>query len=337
MDSLNGIRSFFLQNTGGLSLRVLDYGCRITELWAPDADGRTGNVILGFGNPEDYITDRYYLGACIGRYANYIAGGRFVLNGRVYELETNDGPHTLHGGPRGFHQVMWETAGIKTDKEPSITFTHTSPAGEGGFPGTVRAAVEYTLSEKNELIIRYTADTDAPTPLSLTNHCYFNLSAGPDKTIEGHRLRINADAVTDITGSLLPTGKIRPVAGTVFDFTSPKPIGRDINADDALLRQNNGYDINYVLQGSGMRAAADLYDPSSGRGMKVLTDMPGLQIYTANDHNHRAVCLETQFYPDSPNHKNFPSCIIKPGIVFHSSTAYCFYTRRAVHGESQYA
>jgi aldose 1-epimerase len=252
----------------------------------------------------------------------------------VYELETNDGPHTLHGGPYGFHQVIWETTGIKNVIEPSITFTHTSPAGEGGFPGTVRITIEYTLSEKNELIIRYTAGTDAPTPLSLTNHCYFNLSADPNKTIEGHRLCINADAMTDITEFLLPTGNICPVVGTAFDFTSPKPIGQDINADDTLLRQSNGYDVNYVLRGSGMRAAADLYDSFSGRGMKVLTDMPGLQIYTANDHSHRAVCLETQFYPDSPNHKNFPSCIINPGVVFHSTTAYCFYTWRSVNGES---
>jgi aldose 1-epimerase len=307
----------------GVTATILGYGARIAALEVP-LGGRRVNVVLGHAGLADYLADRACLGAVCGRYANRIAGGRFVLDGRAFELPRNNGANTLHGGLVGFHQVLWQAA---PDGE-ALLLRHVSPDGDQGFPGTLRVTVRYAVTG-NALAIDYTATTDAPTVLNLTNHAYFNLAGSGD--ILGHVVSIPAERFTPVDAALIPTGELRPVAGTPFDFRTPMAIGARIDADDAQLRVDPGYDHNFVLgeaPSATPRLAARVQE--AGLVMEVLTTEPGVQLYTGNflppaPFGHRGgLCLETQHFPDSPNRPQFPSTVLRPGETFRSRTEFHF-------------
>jgi aldose 1-epimerase len=271
------------------------------SLLVPDRNGRQANVVLGFDTPEEYRDNPRYLGAIIGRYANRIANARFTLDGKTYRLAANSGSNHLHGGVRGFDQRVWRAAcGAST-----LELSYTSPDGEEGYPGTLDVRVTYTLTDRNELVVDYFATTDKATPVSLTQHSYFNLAGDGDVT--DHLLQIDADAITAVDENLIPTGVIAPVAGTPFDFRTLTPIGE---------RRDGNYDHNFVLNG-GVRAV----EPKSGRMLDMQTTGPGMQLYTGYK---RGLCLETQHFPDSPNRAEFPSTILRPGSEYRSRTAFTF-------------
>ena len=311
-----------------MSAVVLDYGATLQSLVVP---GRTGavDVVLGYENAGEYERREGNTGGTVGRYANRIGGGEFELNGRRYVLARNSGPNHLHGGLRGFDRRLWSAeAG-----DDYVRFSRLSPDGEEGYPGNLRVAVTYTLTGRG-LLIAYDAVSDADTVISLTNHSYFNLAGGG--TALAHELRINADSFTENDGNCLPTGRLIPVAGTPFDFRAAKPVGRDIGADDGQLAIGHGYDHNFALSG---RDAAELYSPESGIAMHITTDMPGVQLYTANFleripgkrgalmEPHGAVCLETQEFPDAVHHVDFPSPVLRAGETYHRETELVFEVR----------
>ncbi|MDG5766359.1 galactose mutarotase [Balneolales bacterium ANBcel1] len=321
-----------LVNAGGMELTVTNYGGIITRIMAPDRDGQLENVVLGFDNLDDYLGEHPFFGAIIGRYANRIAEGRFELDGEVYELATNDGPNHLHGGVDGFDRVLWE---YELLDEQAVALRYLSEDGEEGYPGNLHVEVIYRLTDDNELEIHYEATTDQATPVNLTNHAYFNLTGDQTEGILDHLLTIDADRYTPVDENLIPTGELAPVAGTPFDFTSAEVIGARID------QVPGGYDHNWVLnpESGEVSRVARLHDPSSGRIMDVYTDKPGLQFYSGNfldgtlfDPENRpidryaALCLETQFFPDSPNHDHFPSTILRPGETYRSTTVYRFGT-----------
>ena len=328
---------YTLKNASGMTLEVTDYGCRIVRLLTPDRDGKLGDVVLGHRTLEEYFGSNYQ-GTFVGRYAIRIGGARFTLEGKVYNLSKNDGNNTLHGGPDGYHQVLWNTK-VTDGSEPSITFTHISPDGEEGYPGTLKMQVTYTLTADNSLELEYYAQADKTTVFNPTNHSFFNLSGDPQKDVLDTQLTIHASYVTDVTDELIPTGKLLPTAGTPVDFTSAKALGTDMFADDPLIAHCGGFDHNFCADGEGYRRIAEAFEPESGRVMEVYTDLPGVQLYTFNsvsglvgkDGNpmkpHTAFCLETQFYPDSPNHPEFPFKALRPGEAFYSKTAYKFSVR----------
>ena len=328
---------YTLKNASGMTLEVTDYGCRIVRLLVPDRDGNFGDVVLGHRTLEEYFGSNYQ-GTFVGRYANRIGGAQFTLEGKTYTLSKNDGNNTLHGGPGGYHQVLW-SAEVTEGDEPSITFTHTSPDGEEGYPGTLKMQVTYTLTADNALELEYRAQTDKATVFNPTNHSFFNLSGDPQKDVLGTQLSIQASHVTDVTDELIPTGKLLSIAGTPVDFTIPKTLGADMFADDHLIAHCGGFDHNFCADGEGYRKIAEAFEPDSGRVMGVYTDLPGVQLYTftsvsgltGKDGNpmkpHTAFCLETQFYPDSPNHPEFPFKALQPGEEFYSKTAYKFLVR----------
>ena len=338
------VEQFVLTTRSGAELRAITFGGIITALRVPDRDGVLDDVVLGHDDVAGYVRSAAYLGAIVGRYGNRIAHGRFTLDGVTHQLAVNDGPHHLHGGPRGFDRVVWRGTPFESATGVGVAFEHTSPAGDQGYPGTLEARVTYTLTERHELVVDYHATTDAPTPVNLTQHSYFNLSGSARRDVLGHELTIRAGAYTPVDATLIPTGAIAPVAGTPFDFRRPTPIGAHIDADDAQLRHGRGYDHNFVLdrQDGVLAPAARLEDPVSGRTLDIATTEPGLQLYSGNFLDgtvagkggrplaHRSgVCLETQHFPDSPNNPHFPPVVLRPGATHHSRTIFTFGTRAA--------
>ena len=341
--SLDGkpIDTFTLSNGRGLELTAMTYGGIITSLKVPDRAGHAADVVLGFDSPQGYLSDPPppFFGALIGRYGNRIAKGKFTLDGQTYTLATNNAPNHLHGGNKGFDKVIWKGETRSAVDAASVVFTRTSPDGEEGYPGTLQARVTYTLTTRNELVVEYHATTDKATPVNLTQHSYFNLAGEGSGDILGHELTIHADRYTPVDDTLIPTGVLAPVSGTPFDFRTATAIGARIGQDDPQLKNGKGYDHNWVLNrsGDGLQPAARLTDPKSGRVMEIQTTEPGLQFYSGNfldgtivgkaghKYGHRSgLCLETQHYPDSPNHPAFPSTTLKPGQSYDSKTVFAF-------------
>jgi len=324
---------------GKITVKILTYGGIVQSIEAPDRNGKTANIVLGFDGLDGYVQtgNKPYMGAIIGRYANRIAGGTFQLNGKTYHVPKNDGDNALHGGINGFNKKVWTS----TETENGVELKYVSKDGEEGFPGNLTTTVRYTL-KGNELRIDYTATSDADTVLNLTNHSYFNLKGQGNGDILGHAMKINAHRYTPVDKNLIPTGELAPVAGTPFDFLEPTAIGARIDADNEQLKLARGYDQNWVLEGDGKKVivAAEAYEPTTGRVLEVLTDQPGIQFYTGNFldgsvtgtdgkvyKKRYAFCLETQHYPDSPNHPEFPTTELKPGQTFRSTTVYRFSAR----------
>ena len=322
---------FTLTNANGLVAKVANYGAIITELHVPDRQGQLGDIAFGFDNLEQYLKGHPYFGATIGRVANRIAGSQFTLDGQTYKLAVNNGPNSLHGGLKGFDKVVWKAT---PQKGASVKFTYTSADGEEGYPGQLEVAVVMALTDANELRLDYTATTDKPTPVNLTNHSYFNLAGAGD--VLAYELMLTADHYTLSDASLIPTGEIKPVKGTPMDFTTPQPIGSRFSQ---LKATPVGYDNNFVLNSGGkaLALAARVFDPRSGRVMEVHTTEPGIQLYTANFldgsltgkggfvyRQHSAFCLETQHFPDAVHHPNFPSIILRPGQTYRHTTVHRF-------------
>jgi aldose 1-epimerase len=328
---------FTLTNAQGLCAKITNYGTIITELLVPDRQGRLGNIVLGFDNLRQYLGGNpSYLGCTVGRVANRTARGRFQLDGKKYKLAVNNGPHHLHGGAKGFDKVVW-SAEIVNSREAAVSFTYLSRHGEEGYPGNLDVTVLITLTNCDELRIDYTATTDCATPVNLTNHSYFNLAGGG--SVLGHELKVAAKAYIPVDATSIPTGKLDPVAGTAFDFTKMKPIGRDLAR---LTGKPIGYDHNFVLNSRGQRlaACATVYERTTGRVMEVRTTEPGVQVYTGNwldgtqcGHGgiyytqHSGLCLETQHFPDSLHHPRFPSVILRPRQTYTQTTIHKFSTR----------
>jgi aldose 1-epimerase len=334
---------YTLTNQGGMQVAITNFGGIIVSVKVPDRNGRVDDVVLGYDDVDGYIKDKAFFGAAIGRYGNRIAGGKFTLDGTTYTLPKNDGDNTLHGGPEGFNKRLWAAADTSGASGQSLQLTYLSKDGEEGFPGNLSAKIVYTLTDENELIIHYFATTDKQTVVNLTNHSYFNLAGQGNGDILGHELMIRGDRITAVNGVLIPTGELRPVKDTPFDFTRPVPIGARVNQDDPQLKLGRGYDHNWVLNSPGTGApalVAEAYDPKAGRVLQVLTTEPGLQLYSGNFldgtihgkggnvYNHRyGFCLETQHFPDSPNHPTFPSTALKPGQTYSTTTILRFSNR----------
>jgi aldose 1-epimerase len=330
------IEAFTLYNTQGASAKIITYGATLTELHVPDRNGKMGDVVLGFDNLEGYVQGPHpYFGATIGRYGNRIAKGKFTLDGKEYQLATNNGPNSLHGGPTGFDKRVWKAEPVEVKDGSAVKFTYLSKDGEENFPGNLTASVTYTLTNANEIKLEYSAETDKDTVVNLTNHSYFNLSGDGSGNILKYILYLNADKYTPVDSTLIPTGEIASVENTPLDFRKPTEIGLRIGE----IKGIGGYDHNFVLNGQAgtLRIAARVTDPASGRQIEVWTTEPGVQFYSAIGldgsikgiggvayQKYGAICLETQHYPDSPNRPNFPSSELKPGTKFHSETIYKF-------------
>lgn len=327
---------FTLTNKAGNVIRLTNYGAKINLIEIPDKTGKKDNVTFGFDTFESTVKGDMSFGSIIGRYANRIAKGKFTLDGKEYTLTINNGPNTLHGGPGGWHSVVWNAEEVKDSRFPAVKFTYRSPDMEEGFPGNVDAEVIYTWTDNNEIIIDYKCTTDKKTVLNVTNHAYFNLHGAGNGDILDHELTIKASAFTPVDSTMIPTGELRPVAGTPFDFTTPHLIGERINEKYDQLILGRGYDHNFVLDNKEDPDAI-LYDPVSGRVLEIITDQPGLQLYTGNflngtnighggkPYNFRTgVCMESGHYPDSPNHPDFPATVLNPGETFKSQTIYRF-------------
>ena len=323
--------------SGTLEARIMTYGGIVTELKVPDKNGKSADVVLGHDSLNGYLPNPPFFGALIGRYGNRIAGGKFTLDGKAYQIPQNDGTNALHGGPKGFDKAVWKAKEIPH----GVELTHVSSDGDQGFPGTFTAVVRYTLSGK-DLKIEYSATTDKNTVVNLTNHSYFNLAGQGNGDILQHQVKLNARRYTPVDDVLIPNGELASVEGTPFDFRKPVAIGARINDDNEQLHRGKGYDHNWVLDSGGgkLSEAAEVYEPSSGRVMQVWTDQPGVQFYTGNFldgtitgkqgkvYQHRSgLCLETQHFPDSPNHPKFPSTELKPGQKYHTVTIYRFSAR----------
>jgi aldose 1-epimerase len=327
------IENYTLHNARGASAKVMTFGATLVDLDMPDRSGKMGDVVLGFDNLKPYLGKTPFFGVTVGRYANRIAKGQFTLEGNTYHLAINNGPNSLHGGSVGFDHKVWTAEPKETAQGQSVQFTYVSKDGEENYPGTLTVHVTYTLTDKDELKIDYQATTDKATVLNLTNHSYFNLAGSGD--ILKYLLYINADKYTVVDSTLIPTGEIKSVVGTPLDFLQPTAIGLRI----AQLKEVGGYDHNYILNGKAgtLRVAARVTDPFSGREMEVLTTEPGVQFYSAihldeptvgkggvTYQKFGAICLETQHYPDSPNHPDFPTTVLRPGQKFTSETIYKF-------------
>ena len=330
------ITKYTLTNPSGMQVGIINYGGAVTDIITPDKDGNKGNVVLSFDSLSGYLQKgNPYFGALIGRYGNRIANGKFTLDGKQYTLAGNNNGNSLHGGNKGYDKVVWKAEKLAGDS--SLQLIYDSKDGEEGYPGNLSIKVIYTLTADNELKIDYTATTDKATPVNLTNHAYYNLSAGKDSTILDHQLMINADKFTEVNDNLIPTGKLPDVKGGPMDFNTEKIIGKDI------AQVKGGYDHNWVLnkKGTELEKVATLYHAASGRLMEVYTTEPGLQFYSGNFLDgtltntrggakyvkHAALCLETQHYPDSPNQPEFPNTILKPGETYKQTTIYKFLTR----------
>jgi len=327
----DSVYAYTLKNSRGLRAVVSNYGATLLELWTPDRSGKSGNIILGYDSLQGYLQKANpYFGAIVGRYANRIGHARFNLDGKTYNLFPNDRGNSLHGGLKGYDKVIWT---VNQVNDSSLALSYSSHDGEEGYPGNLTVKVVYIVNAENGLEIDYTALTDRKTPVNITNHAYFNLSAGEDSVILNEELTLHASRYTPVNDSLIPTGQMAPVSNTAFDFRKAKKIGSD------LEKVKGGYDHNFIIdkKDSVLNIAAKVFDPSSGRKMEVWTTQPGIQFYTGNFLNgtltgingkkivqHAAFCLETQHFPDSPNQPGFPNTILEPGQTFHERTIYRF-------------
>ena len=343
-ETTNGIpvSLYTLRNQAGMEVDITNYGGIITSIRVPDRAGTMGDVVLGFDSLQGYLDGHPFFGCIVGRYGNRIANGLFTLDGTSYELAKNNGPNHLHGGIEGFDKRVWTASSSDTAEGPQLVLTYTSPDGEEGYPGTLDAKVTYLLGADNNLVMTYEATTDAPTIVNLTNHTYFNLRDGGESLILDHELTLHADAYTPVDETLIPTGEITPVAGTPFDFSTPRAIGERIDSDHEQIQFGGGYDHNYVVNEApnGLRQVAEVYEPSTGRVLLVSSTEPGVQFYSGNFLNGEVIgkegsayqkrsgfCLETQHYPDSPNQPQFPSTVLRPGETYETTTVFSFTTR----------
>ena len=338
------VEIYTLKNKNGVEAGILTYGGIVNFLKAPDRTGKLADVILGYDGMEGYLQDKSYFGALIGRYGNRIAKGEFKLGGKTYNVPKNNGENSLHGGIHGFNSKLWTAHEVAGSDGRALELTYVSKAGEEGYPGTLSVKVVYTLTNENELKIDYSATTDAETVLNLTNHAYFNLAGQGEGDILQHELTLHADRYTPVDAGLIPTGELAGVKGTPFDFQQATAIGARIGQDHEQLKLGKGYDHNWVLGGhekGALALAAEVYEPKSGRVLQVLTKEPGVQFYSGNFldgtahgkagkvYNQRyGFCLETQHFPDSPNHSNFPSTVLKPGQQYRTTTIYKFSVRK---------
>ncbi len=328
-DSSN-VYLYTLTNNKGTEVKITNYGGIVTSFVTADKAGNKSNIVVGFDSLSGYLAKPPYFGALIGRYGNRIGDAKFTLDGTTYKLAANNGKNHLHGGLKGFDKVVWD-AMVMNDTVPSLMLNYLSKDGEEGYPGNLKVSVVYTLTDDDELKIEYNAETDKATPVNLTNHSYFNLTGDVNNTILNHTLIIDADNYTPVDATLIPTGEIKSVKGTPFDFTSAKVIGKEIDS------VKGGYDHNWVLnkKDNSLQKVAVLSDSVSGRSVEVYTTEPGLQFYTGNFLDgtlinrdgkhislHTAMCMETQHFPDSPNKRDFPSTILKPGEKYHTETVY---------------
>jgi len=328
------VEIYTLTNDKGLKARVMTYGATLVSLEVPDRTGKPGDIVLGYEALDEYVKNSPYFGSIVGRYGNRIAKGKFVLDGVTYRLATNNGENHLHGGLKGYDKVVWDAEPVREEGIVGVKLSYLSRDGEEGYPGNLAVTVVYSLTNANELGISYEAKTDKATPVNLTHHSYFNLAGGGD--VLGHELTINAEGYTPVDAGLIPTGEIRPVKDSPFDFTTPHSIG------ERIAQVEGGYDHNFVLRGGGgmMDPAVRVYEPKSGRVMEISTTEPGLQFYSGNFldgtitgkggrvyQKHYGFCLETQHFPDSPNKPNFPSTILRPGTVYKSQTVHRFSTK----------
>ena len=336
------VEMFHLKNASGMEADIITYGGAVQAIKVPDKNGKIADVALGFDNLNDYLKTDTYFGALIGRYGNRIAKGEFTLDGKTYHLPINNGPNTLHGGPKGFNTKVWAASPIQTPNAVGVELSLWSPDGDMGFPGDLAVTARYTLDNNNDLRIHYSAVTDKPTVLNLTNHTYFDMAGAGNGTVLDQVAMINADKITPVDSTLIPTGKMMDVAGTDLGFTAPTPIGAHIHADNQQLKyaepKQGGYDFNYVLNNPGDldALAASVTDPKSGRTIEMYTNEPGIQFYTSNFLNDvhgkdgkvyphwGAFTLEAQHFPDSPNQPNFPSTELKPGEKYSQTTIYKF-------------
>jgi len=333
---------YTLKNSNGLEAKITNYGGILVSLLVPDKSGKLTDVVLGYDHLCDYLANTPYFGAIVGRYGNRIGKAKFTLDGVDYHLVANNGENSLHGGRQGFDKVVWKAVRVNTGDGPALKLTYTSKDWEEGFPGNLSCTVTYTLTNKNCLKIEYAAETDKPTVVNLTHHSYFNLQDAGAGDILGHELMIKASKFTPVDQGLIPTGELRAVEGTPFDFNKPTAIGARVGNDDEQLKFGRGCDHNWILdrQGKDLELVASVYEPTTGILMEVMTTEPGLQFYCGNFldgtnkgkggivYQHRTgLCLETQHFPDSPNHPDFPSTELKPGEKYTSTTAYCFSTK----------
>ena len=331
---------YTLTNSYSVEVRAMNYGAIIVSIRVPDRKGQLADIVLGHETVEGYTPNPPFLGAVVGRYANRIANGTFTLDGKKYELPKNDGPNTLHGGPKGFDKVTWDAEPRKGAN--AVAFTYLSKDGEEGFPGNLKVKVTYTLTDANELVIDYEATTDKATPINLSQHSYFNLAGEGNGDILNHEVTLNADRFTPVDKNLIPTGELRPVKGTPFDFTTPTKVGARIDDNYDQLVLGHGYDHNWILnrKGDGLTLVGRVYEATTGRALEVLTTEPAVQFYSGNfldgsvtgkqGHVYKrryGLCLETQHYPDSPNHTDFPTTILRPGETFRSKTVFKFSTK----------
>lgn len=335
----DSVRFYTLRNANGIEVTFTNYGQRLLSLHTPDKNGEFEDVVLGYATLTEFVENRNYYGAIIGRYGNRIGKGTFSIDGTAYDLVKNNGENHLHGGTKGFESVVWK---VDDHSSNTITFSRVSPDMEEGYPGNLNVQVQYTLDDSNALKIKYKATSDKATVVNLTNHSFFNLKGEGNGDIVDHVVTINADTYTPVDDGLIPTGAIETVENTPFDFRSPKTIGRDIDADFEQLKIGRGYDHNYVVNempqnGEGLKLAAMVLEPNSGRTMEVYTSEPGVQFYTGNFMNGSDIgktgkpylfrgsfCFETQHYPDSPNKPEFPSTRLNPGEVYETTTVYKF-------------
>ncbi len=332
---------YTLTNSNGMEVRAMTYGGIIVSIRVPDKNGKFADVVLGHDKVEGYLVNPSYFGAIVGRYANRIANGTFTLDGAKYTLAKNNGPNSLHGGLIGFNQVIWEAKEFKNAKGVGVAFTYLSKDGEEGYPGNLKVKVSYTLTDENQLVLDYEATTDKATPLNISQHSYFNLAGEGSGDILGHELMLNADRFTPVDKTLIPTGELRAVQGTPLDFTKPTAIGARISDGYEQLVAGQGYDHNFVInrKDDSLTLAARAHEPTSGRVLEVYTTEPAVQFYSGNfldgtvvgkqGHPYKlrnGFCLETQHFPDSPNHPDFPSAILRPGKTFHSQTVFKFST-----------
>jgi aldose 1-epimerase len=331
---------YVLTTKGGAEASITNYGGAVVSLKVPDRNGKLADVVLGYDNADGYVNDKSFFGALVGRYGNRIGHAQFVLDGKTYTLAKNNGENSLHGGIKGFNKAVWTAKIIPAKDGQSLELSYLSKDGEEGFPGNLKVIVIYTLTDSNALRISYSATTDKKTVVNLTNHSYFNLAGPGSGDILGHLLMIQADKFTPVDAGLIPTGELRDVAGTPFDFRKPLAIGARIDQDEEQLKLGGGYDHNFVLRrsnGTGESLAARVLEPASGRVLEVWTTEPGVQFYTGNfldgktigkggvTHPRRsAFCLETQHYPDSPNQPKFPSVVLNPGERYQTITTYKF-------------
>jgi aldose 1-epimerase len=336
------VNLYTLRNSKGVEAKITNYGGILVSLKVPDRNGKFDDVVLGFNDLESYLTKNDpYMGALIGRYGNRIAKGRFTLNGVEYKLAVNNGENHLHGGIKGFDKVVWTGREMKTTAGPAVLLTYLSKDGEEGYPGNLSVRVVYTLTNNNELKIDYSATADKDTVTNLTHHSYFNLAGEGNGDILNTSVTINADRFVPTDAGSIPTGELKSVAGTPFDFLKATAIGARINQDDEQLKFGNGYDHTWVINGRGMRLAATAYEATSGREMQVWTTEPGMQFYTGNFLNgtltgksgkvyarRTGFCFETQHYPDSPNQPSFPTTTLKKGATYKSTTIYRFSSKR---------